>query len=78
MLFRSENSNIRTTLIYPGAIKTELLNTVPASEMKTQVEAFYEAVALTPDVIANAVLYALSQPENVDVSDLVIRPAKEG
>ena len=73
-----ENTNIRTTLIYPGAIKTELLNTVPASDMKTQVEAFYDAVALTPDVIANAVLYALSQPENVDVSDLVVRPAREG
>lgn len=73
-----ENTNIRTTLIYPGAIKTELLNTVPASEMKTQVEAFYDAVALTPDVIANAVLYALSQPENVDVSDIIVRPAKEG
>lgn len=73
-----EGSNIRTTLIYPGAIQTELLNTVPASEMKTQVEAFYDTVAIQPDVIANAVLYALSQPDNVDVSDLVVRPAKEG
>lgn len=79
--FRSEavmeKSNIRTTLIYPGAIKTELLNTVAPSETKTMVEAFYESVGLTPDVIANAVLYAVSQPEQVDVSDIVVRPAGE-
>lgn len=79
--FRSESvmeqTNIRTTLIYPGAVKTELLNTVAPSETKTMVEEFYKNVGLTPDVIANAVLYAVSQPEHVDVSDLIVRPTKE-
>ena len=42
------------------------------------VEKFYEEAGLEPDVIANAVLYALSQPEHVDVSDLVVRPVREG
>ena len=65
-----EGSNIRTTTIYPGAIKTELLNTVAESEAKNAVSQFYDNFGLTPDVIANAVLYAVSQPENVDVSDL--------
>ena len=41
------------------------------------VEQFYEEAGLEPDVIANAVLYALFQPDNVDVSDLVVRPSKE-
>ncbi len=40
-------------------------------------EAFYENVGLAPSAIANAVLYALSQPEEVDVSELTVRPAKE-
>ena len=79
--FRSESimegSNIRTTTIYPGAIKTELLNTVAESEMKNMVSQFYENVGLTPDVIANAVLYAISQPDNVAVSDLVVAPSME-
>ena len=79
--FRSESimegSNIRTTTIYPGAIKTELLNTVAESEMKNIVSQFYENVGLTPDVIANAVLYAISQPDNVAVSDLVVAPSME-
>ncbi len=73
----SENTNIRTTTIYPGAIKTELLNTVAPSETKTMVEEFYRNVGLEPDAIANAVLYAVSQPDNVDVSDLAVRPSLE-
>lgn len=72
-----EGTNIRTTTIYPGAIKTELLNTVAESEGKDVVSKFYENFGLTPDVIANAVLYAVSQPDGVDVSDLVVRPTME-
>lgn len=73
-----ENTNIRTTTIYPGAIKTELLNIIAPSEKKSMVEEFYRNVGLEPDVIANAVLYAISQPDNIDVSDLAVRPSKEG
>ena len=73
-----EGKNIRTTLIYPGAVQTELLNSVAESEQKKQVESFYEQFGLKPESIAEAVLYAISQPENVDVSDLVIRPTFEG
>ncbi|WP_316862051.1 SDR family oxidoreductase [uncultured Cohaesibacter sp.] len=72
-----EGTNIRTTLIYPGAIRTELLNTIAPSDTKTIVEEFYRNVALKPDAIANAVLYAVSQPQNVDVSDLVVRSINE-
>lgn len=73
----AEGTNIRTTTIFPGAIKTELLNTVAPSETKKAVEAFYENVGLAPSAIAGAVLYALSQPDEVDVSELTVRPAKE-
>lgn len=72
-----EGSNIHATTIYPGAVKTELLNTIAPSETKAMVEKFYEDAGMMPDVIANAVLYALSQPDNVNVSDLVVRPSKE-
>ena len=79
--FRSESiqdgTNIKTTVIYPGAIKTELLNTVAPSETKKMVEQFYEKVGIEPDAIANAVLYAVSQPANVDVSDIIVRPRGE-
>ena len=73
----TEENGIRTTVIYPGAVKTELLNTVAPSKEKQMVEAFYDQAGLQPDVIADAVLYALSQPDYVDVSDLVVRSVKE-
>lgn len=72
-----ENTNIRTTTIYPGAIKTELLNTIAPSETKSMVEEFYRNVGLEPDAVAGAVLFAVSQPENVDISDLTVRPSRE-
>ena len=72
-----EGTHIRTTTIYPGAIRTELLNTIAPSETKAMVEEFYKNVGLEPEVIANAVLYAVSQPDNVDVSDLGVRPSLE-
>lgn len=79
--FRSESvnegTNIRTTIIYPGAIKTELLNTIDAGKGREMTEEYYRQVALTSDAIANAVVYAVSQPDSVDVSDIVIRPSKQ-
>ena len=72
-----EGTNIRTTAIYPGAIKTELLNGVAEGKGKEMVSQFYENVGLEAKVIADAVLYAVSQPDNVDVSDLVVRPTME-
>ena len=71
------NINIVGVLNSMAAVKTELLNTIAPSETKTMVEKFYEDAGLTPDIIANAVLYALSQPDNVNISDLVVRPSKE-
>ncbi len=72
-----ENTNIRTTTIYPGAVQTELMDTIAPSETKTIVAEFYKHVGLEPEAIANAVLYAISQPDNVDVSDLGVRPSRE-
>ena len=54
-----EGINIRTTTIYPGTVKTELLNTIAPSETKSMVEEFYKNVGLEPNAIANAVLYAI-------------------
>lgn len=74
----AENTNIRTAIIYPGAVQTELLNTVAPSATKTAVEEFYKNIGIQPVAIANAVLFALSQPAEVNVSDIIVRPTREG
>lgn len=74
----NEGSNIRTTLLYPGAINTELLGTISSPEAKDAAQRFYDGVGISPASIANAVLYVVSQPDEVDVSDIVVRPSREG
>lgn len=59
--------------IMPGSSMSEL----KVSDWMAMVEEFYKNVGLEPEVIANAVLYAVSQPDNVDVSDLGVRPSLE-
>ena len=70
---RQEHSNIRVTCIHPGVVESELASTitdpVAAQAMKT-----YRAIALQPDAIGRAVRFAIEQPDDADVSEIVIRP----
>ncbi len=72
---RQENENIRVTCIHPGVVESELADTItdPAAEemMKT-----YRSIALQPDAIGRAVRYAIEQPNDVDVNEIVIRPTR--
>ena len=70
---RQENDRIRVTCIYPGVVESELADTItdPAAAEAMQT---YRAIALKPDAIARAVRYAIEQPDDVDVSDIVVRP----
>lgn len=76
--FRQEsNGNIRITGISPGFVKTDFANSIKNEEMKTAVQKGMEQMAIDPIAIANAVIYALSQPEDVEIGDIVIRPSKQ-
>jgi NADP-dependent 3-hydroxy acid dehydrogenase YdfG len=69
--------NIRTTVISPGAITTELPNTVTDPATAERINKFYEEVAIPPDSFAQAVVFAMSQPENVDVNEILFRPTRQ-
>jgi len=76
--FRQESDGtIRITGISPGYVKTNLVNTVKDEEKRQQVLQAMERVGLPPVAVANAVIYAISQPANVEVGDIVIRPASQ-
>ena len=70
---RQENDAIRVTCIHPGVVESELADTITdpaaATLMKT-----YRAIALQPDAIGRAVRFAIEQPDDVDVNEIVIRP----
>lgn len=76
--FRQESDGtIRITGISPGYVKTNLVNTVKDEEKRQQVLQAMERLGLPPVAVANAVIYAISQPADVEVGDIVIRPAKQ-
>lgn len=76
--FRQESDgNIRITGISPGLVKTDFAGNIKNKEMKTAVQKGMEQIAIDPVAIANAVIYAISQPNEVEIGDIVIRPSKQ-
>lgn len=69
------DGDIRVTIISPGVVESELADSISDPAARDAMRAFRQ-IALTPDAIARAVCYAISQPADVDVSEIIIRPTK--
>jgi len=70
------DGEIRSTNISPGAVATELPHAISDSDTAKNVDELY-ATAIDPDAIARAVAFAIEQPADVDVNELIIRPSKQ-
>lgn len=70
---RQENSALRVTCVMPGVVESELASTI-TDPVAIEAMASYRAIALKPQAIARAVRYALEQPAEVDVNEIVVRP----
>ena len=68
---------IRTAVISPGAVSTELPNTISDAEVAERVSRLYEQVAIPADSFARAVAFAMSQPEDVDINEILFRPTRQ-
>ena len=68
--------NIRTTIVSPGAVATELPDSVTEADVAAGVKAFYE-IAIPAESFARAVVYALSQPDDVDINEILFRPTQQ-
>ncbi|MBJ7463941.1 MAG: SDR family oxidoreductase [Mycolicibacterium sp.] len=67
---------IRVTTVSPGVVESELAQSITdptaAAAMQT-----YRADSIPPEAIARAIAYAIDEPAEVDVNELVIRPARQ-
>jgi NADP-dependent 3-hydroxy acid dehydrogenase YdfG len=70
---RQENPDLRVTIISPGVVATELGDEISDPASKSFL-ADLRKNALTPDAIARAIAYAVEQPEDVDVNEVIVRP----
>ncbi|MDT3967378.1 SDR family oxidoreductase, partial [Staphylococcus saprophyticus] len=66
-------SNIRTTILSPGAVSTELTDHISDKDMKQDIDELYKN-AIKPDAIARAINYAINEPEESSVNEFIIRP----
>ena len=65
--------SIRTTTIEPGAVDSELKLGSSHAESSQFVQAFYKS-AIPADAVARAIAYAIEQPADVDINEIVLRP----
>ncbi|QET03163.1 SDR family oxidoreductase [Cupriavidus pauculus] len=70
---RQETDKIRVTVICPGVVESELADSISDDTARRAMQEF-RRIAITPDAIARAIAYAVEQPADVDVSEIVVRP----
>ena len=69
--------NIRSTIISPGAVDTELPNSISENDVSEAIHDFYEQYAIPADSFARSVEFAMSQPEDVDINEILFRPTSQ-
>jgi len=69
--------NIRTTVISPGAVATELADGITDPDAAARVRDFYAQAAIPADSFARTVAFAISQPDEVDINEILFRPARQ-
>ncbi len=69
---------LRVTGISPGYVDTELPSSMTDPAMRAQGEASMKATAIPASAIADAIAFAIAQPSNVDVGEIVLRPTAQG
>lgn len=68
--------NIRTTIISPGAVATELPDSITEPDVAERVRKVYE-LAISADSFASVVAFAMSQPDDVDINEILFRPTRQ-
>lgn len=67
---------IRCTIISPGAVATELTNSISDPEASQNIDQLNQ-IAIPADAVARAIVYALEQPQEVDVNEILLRPTAQ-
>ena len=69
----TRKDNIRVTILSPGAVDSELKEGSSDAAASQNVKEFYK-IAIPADSIARAIAYAIEQPSNVEIDEIVVRP----
>ncbi|MFN8573761.1 MAG: SDR family oxidoreductase [Gemmatimonadaceae bacterium] len=76
-LRQEAGATLRVTGISPGFVKTNLADSITNPALKSQIMERMEEMAIPPEAIARAIAFAIEQPNDVDVGDIVVRPTAQ-
>lgn len=76
-LRQESGDKLRVTVISPGFTRTNLAESMTNSELKAQTIDAMDKMAISPEAIAEAIVYAIGQPANVDVGEIIVRPTAQ-
>jgi NADP-dependent 3-hydroxy acid dehydrogenase YdfG len=74
----STDGVLRTTSISPGFVRTELVDYIDDPDQRELAQQAMSALGISPDAVARAIAFAIEQPDDVEIGDMTIRPARQG
>jgi NADP-dependent 3-hydroxy acid dehydrogenase YdfG len=77
-LRQEAGAKLRVTIITPGFVSTDFVESVMDARLRDRLAASRDEFAIPPDAIARAIAFAIDQPAEVDVNEIVIRPTAQG
>src|SRR3984893_2649645 len=77
-LRQEAGENLRVTVISPGFVSTNLASSMTNPDIRSQTLAAMEKMAIPPAAVARAIAFAIEQPSDVDVGEIVVRPSAQG
>lgn len=76
-LRQEAGDRLRVTGISPGFVQTDFANSMTDATTKAAIQKRMAEIAISPDAIARGIAFAIEQPDDVDVGDIVIRPTAQ-
>jgi NADP-dependent 3-hydroxy acid dehydrogenase YdfG len=76
-LRQEAGAKIRVTGVSPGFVKTDLADSIANAAVKAQIREKMDEIAIPPEAIARVIAFAIEQPADVEVGDLVVRPTAQ-
>jgi len=77
-LRQEAGDKLRVTIISPGFVRTDFAESMTNPEVKAKILGTMGEMAIGPDAIARAIAFAIEQPADVDVNEIIVRPTAQG
>jgi NADP-dependent 3-hydroxy acid dehydrogenase YdfG len=76
-LRQEAGDKLRVTIISPGFVRTEFVEAIANPELRARFADSRDRFAMPPNAIARAIAFAIEQPADIDVNEIVVRPTAQ-